>query len=141
MARRVELEVEGVTAIARLLEDEAPGTVERFWNVLPVEQTLRHVSWAGNAAFIRLVELDDPDFPLENRVSFYPVGSLNYRPENVEVAMAYGQAQARTLLGHGGNLWANNFGVLEGDARPFLEMLERTQSDGAKRLTIRRKED
>ncbi len=141
MTRMIEFEVDGVTAVARLLEDEAPLTTARFWELLPVEETLRHVAWAGEAAWISIHRLAEENLPDENRVSFYHPGMVNCRPENGEVAMSYGQAQARTLFGHGGNIYANHFARLEGNFWPFLRVLERTLTEGAKRLTIRRKED
>ena len=140
MARMIELEVEGVTAVARLLDDQAPQTVKRIWEMLPIEETLRHVAWAGEAAWISIHALTTANIPDENRVSFYHPGMVNCRPESGEIAMSYGQAQARTLLGHGGNIYANHFANLEGDFQAFLGVLERTHMEGAKRLTIRQKE-
>ncbi len=137
MPRLIELEADGVTAVASLHEDVAPKTVDRIWNALPVEQKLRHVRWSGNAAYVLVPELEDPSFPLENQVSFYVSGAVAYRPEHGELAFSYGQAQARDLAGNG---WASHFATLQGDTAEFLKMLQRTQREGAKRLVIRRKE-
>ena len=137
MAKYIELEVEGVKAVARLLEEDAPETCRRVWDLLPIEETLRHLSWAGEGAFFKTDLLRDPNFPLENRVSFYHPGTISYRPENVEFALSYGQCQARTLMGNGGNLFANHFAQMEGDYKPFLEMLERTHEEGKKRISVR----
>jgi hypothetical protein len=137
MAKRIELETDGVTAVARLLEDQAPQTVRRFWETLPIEQTLRHVRWGGNAAYVLEPRLKDPAFPVENQVAFYVPATIGYKPEHGELAFSYGQAQARSLQGNG---WATHFANLEGDPAPFLAVLTRTQREGAKRLVIRRKE-
>jgi hypothetical protein len=137
MAKQIELEADGVTAVARLLEDQAPQTVRRFWEALPIEQTLRHVRWGGNAAYVLEPKLKDPAFPVENQVTFYIPATIGYKPEHGELAFSYGQAQARSLQGNG---WATHFASLEGDPAPFLAVLARTQREGAKRLVIRRKE-
>jgi hypothetical protein len=135
--RLIELEADGITAVAALHEDLAPKTVDRLWNALPVEQKLRHVRWGGNAAYVLVPELEDPSFPVENQVSFYVPGTIGYRPEHGELAFSYGQAQARSLAGNG---WATHFAPLKGDTTEFLKVLQRTQREGAKRLVIRRKD-
>src|SRR5919202_1944749 len=73
--------------------------------------------------------------PLENQVSFYVPGTIGYRPEHGELAFSYGQAQARSLVGNG---WATHCATLHGELGPFLQTLQRTQREGAKRLVIRR---
>jgi hypothetical protein len=138
MPKRIELEVEGVTAVARLLDDQAPNTVNRFWEALPIEQKLRHVRWGGNAAYILEPRLKDPSFAVENRVSSYIPGRIAYKPEHGEFAISYAEAQARSLSGNG---WATYFADFEGEYAPFLGMMQRTQREGAKQLVIRRKED
>jgi len=137
MARRIELEADGVTAVARLLDEAAPNTTDRFWAALPFEERLRHVRWGGDAAYVLVRALRDPEFGVENRISFYPRATIAYKPEHGELAFTYGQAQARNPLGSG---WASMFAELEGDYEPFLQMMERTLKEGAKRLVVRRKE-
>lgn len=137
MTKRVEITLEGVTAVARLLEENAPQTVARFWEALPIEDTLRHVRWSGMAGYVLISDLTDPSFPFENRVSFYPAGTISLRPEHGELAFAYGQAQARDVNGNG---WATHFATLEGDSGPFLAKVAATKRQGGKPLTIRRQE-
>ena len=137
MPKLIELEADGVTVVAALHEDLAPKAVGRLWEVLPIEQTLRHVRWGGNAAYVLVPELKDLALPLENQVSFYVPGTIGYRPEHGELAFSYGQAQARSLVGNG---WAIHCATLQGELGPFLQTLQRTQREGAKRLVIRRKE-
>jgi len=137
MVKRIELEAEGVTATARLLEEEAPQTVQRLWEALPIEETLRHVRWGGNAAYVLVRALRDPSFPFENRVSFYTPATIALKPQHGELAFSYGQAQARDGRGNG---WATHFAVLESGIEPFLTVLQRTQREGGKHLTMRRKE-
>jgi hypothetical protein len=137
MARRIELESEGVVVVARLLDQEAPESARRLWQALPIHETLRHVRWSGNAAYILVSQLKDPALPLENRVSFYYPATIAFKPQHGELAFSYGQAQAREWAGIG---WATQVADLEGDVAPFLDLLRRTQHEGAKRLDIRRGE-
>jgi hypothetical protein len=137
MAKRIELEVEGVVVTARLCDQEAPESARRLWEALPINETLRHVRWSGNAAYILASQLRDASLPLENRVSFYYPATIALKSQHGELAFSYGQAQAREGTGIG---WATQLADLEGDVVPFLRVLQRTQHEGAKRLTIRRKE-
>jgi hypothetical protein len=137
MTKRIEITIEGVTAVALLLEEKAPRTVAQFWDALPIEDTLRHVRWSGMAGYVLISDLADPSFSFENRVSFYPAGTISLRPEHGELAFAYGQAQARDVNGNG---WATHFATLEGDAEPFLAKVAATKRQGGKALTIRRQE-
>src|ERR1700751_3180086 len=74
MAIRVRLILDGVEAVARLHEEAAPETVARFWAALPIETTLRHVRWSGEAGYIVIRQIADKTQPLENAISFCPVG-------------------------------------------------------------------
>src|SRR5438094_6795266 len=106
MPKKIELTLAGTTASAVLHENAAPKTVQRLWDALPIEETLRHVRWSGSAGYIMAAALRDPSFPLENRVSFYQPGALHLKPEHGEVAISYGPAQAREPTGIG---WATHF--------------------------------
>ena len=137
MPKKIVLSVDGTAATAMLHENEAPKTVQKLWDALPIEETLRHVRWSGSAGYIMAAALRDPSFPLENRVSFYQPGAMHLKPEHGEVAISYGPAQARESTGIG---WATHFATLEGDASAFLDAVARTQHEGKKQLTIKRKE-
>lgn len=136
MGKQIELSLDGVTATATLLEEQAPKTAQKVWEALPIEETLRHVRWSGSAGYILSSVLHDAAFPLENRVSIYPPGSIALRPIHGEVAITYGPAQARDWFG---NAWATHFANLEGDASAFLAAVARVQHEGKKSLVIRRK--
>jgi hypothetical protein len=137
MDRRIVLEADGVSVVARLLEDAAPNSTQRLWDVLPMDETLRHVRWGGSAAYVLAAAMKDPDFPFESRISFYDPNTISLKPQHGELAFSYGQAQARDPKGTG---WATPLAVLEGDTTAFLTVLAGTQREGAKRLTIRRHE-
>ncbi|MCA1647937.1 MAG: DUF3830 family protein [Chloroflexi bacterium] len=137
VAKQIELSLDGVIATAVLHEEEAPNTVRKVWDALPIEESLRHVRWSGSAGYIVASALRDPSFPLENRVSLYIPLTLNLRPEHGEVAISYGPAQARDGAGNG---WATHFATLEGDPAAFLDAVARAQHEGKKQLVMRRKE-
>jgi hypothetical protein len=137
MPKRIELLLDGTRATAVLHEKEAPNTVRKVWDALPIEETLRHVRWSGSAGYIMATSLRDPTFPLENRASFYQPGTLNLKPEHGEVAISYGPAQAREPTGIG---WATHFATLESDASAFLDAVARAQHEGKKQLVIKHME-
>lgn len=137
MAKRIELEVDDVAVLARLLEDTAPVSVQRIWDALPIDATLRHLRWGGSAAYVLVDAIRDKAMPPENRISFGAPATIAYKPEHGELAFSYGQSQARDQFGNG---WATELAVLEGDVERFLKLLARTQHEGATQLTIRRKE-
>jgi hypothetical protein len=138
MSRRVEIEIAGVIVTAVLLEELAPRTTNAFWEILPIEQTLRHVRWGGNGAYVIERKLrDEALFPLENRIAYYFPNTIALKPEHGELAFSYGQSQARSLAGNG---WAAHFANIEGDTTAFLDVLAKTQREGGKPMVIRRKE-
>jgi Protein of unknown function (DUF3830) len=139
MTRHVELEVAGVMVTAALRDDIAPKTASAFWEILPIEHTLRHVRWGGNGAYVIERKLrDEALFPLENRIAFYFPNTIALKPEHGEIAFSYGQAQARSL---GGNGWAVHFAdIVDGDRDRFMTVLARTQREGGKPIVMRRKE-
>ena len=138
MIKRIELEVEGFMATAWLLEEMAPNTVRHIWEVLPIRQTLRHTRWSGSAAYIAEPCLIVPTLPIENKVSFCIPGDIVFEPTNGSFLFSYGQAQVRDRTG---NVWATHFASIEGNYRPFLDMMQRTQCEGAKKIVIRKKEE
>ena len=137
MAKEITLTLDGVSAVARLLEAEAPLTSKKFWEALPFDVTMRHVRRGGAAGYYIDQRLHDESLPFENRVSFYIPGTINLKPIHGEIAISYGQSQARTVTG---NEYATQFAVLVGDHAAFLEMIGRTQLEGKKHLVITKRE-
>src|SRR5581483_5953081 len=45
--RRIELELEGVTTVARLLDDLAPKACQALLDALPFEDDVTHGRWSG----------------------------------------------------------------------------------------------
>jgi hypothetical protein len=116
-----------------LLDDAAPVTAEKFMRALPIHEQLRHVRWSGEAGYVLVSSLQDSKLALENRMSFFCRGTIGFRPEHGEVAIAYGSAQARDWWGIG---WASRVAELEGDPDDFLAAIMRTQREGKMNLVI-----
>jgi hypothetical protein len=139
MPKRIRLTLDGVEAVARLHEEAAPETVARFWAALPIETTLRHVRWSGEAGYILIRTIADKTQPIENMISAYPPASIAYRPEHGEMAFAYGQAQARDHVRPATS--ACHLGTLETNAGAFLAKVEATCAEGGKPIRLAREED
>jgi hypothetical protein len=134
MTKRIRIQLDGVTAGGFLHEDAAPVTVARFWSALPIEETLRHVRWSGEAGYILVSQLADSTIPVEHPVSFYPPGSVAFRPEHGEVAFTYGQAQARDHMQPSGR--ASHLATLDTNAQSLLAAVANTRQQGGKRIRI-----
>lgn len=136
MAKRIRLILDGVAASARLHEEEAPRTVARLWAVLPIADRLRHLRWGGEAGYIMVRQLAGLEHPLENLVAFYPRGAVIFRRDHGELAVAYGQAQARDNM-HVAS-WACHLATLETNDEAFLNQVRATLSEGGKAFSIER---
>lgn len=121
------------------MEEAALETVRRFWAALPIETTLRHVRWIGEAGYILIFELADKAQPIENRISFYPPASIAFRPEHGEMAFSYGQVQARDHVRAAA--WACHLGTVEANAGAFLARVEATCAEGGKPIRLAREEE
>jgi hypothetical protein len=137
MAKRITLTAEGVSAVAELLEAEAPLTTRKFWDALPFDEPFRHVRRGGAAGYFLTQKLHDEALPFENRVSFYIPGTINLKPVHGEVAISYGQSQARTVTG---NEFATCFARFVGEYAPFLDVVRRMQREGKKQIVITKRE-
>src|SRR4051794_17608709 len=78
MAKSILLRIleQDVTALADLLEEEAPKTCEIVWERLPVESRLVHGMYSGPELFIFLAGF--PPAPPENQVSRAVPGDVGY---------------------------------------------------------------
>jgi hypothetical protein len=138
--KTIELTIDGVTALFTLREREAPRTSSALWEMLPLEETVRHFRYGGQAGYAIERKLRDANLPFEDRLTFFVPGTLSLKPHQGELAICYGPAQARTLAGINGNEWATRFADAAGDVGPFLEVVARTLREGKKQMTIRRHE-
>ena len=136
----VTLEVGDWTFDATLLPDEAPESVERFLDLLPLETTVKHVRWSGYAVFVEEFGEGSPDLtdlPRENHRVYPSRGDVLLYPgyENVpEILLACGSTAFRSPAGE---LAGNHIAIVE-DARSELAALEvDVLENGSKPITIR----
>ena len=143
-ARRVQIEIGGATAVARLLDDKAPIACQKLWDALPISGAARHSRWSGGAAYVLVDALKDPAYrgaghPAlklpENFNSFLQVGTINYLADHGELVLCYDQAQARA---GDGNHWAARIADVEGDRTALFEALARTQHSGETPIRVTR---
>lgn len=135
MVRRIQIEVDGVAAVAELYDDLSPQMSQAFWDSLPIETTLSPAKWSGQACFIHVDEGPMKDVAeLENPVcSIYP-GTLVSRPRGSEVLMSYGQSEYRWAIGTD---YTTPIAEIVNNRAAFLAVLARTHDEGDKSIVIR----
>lgn len=134
--KRIEIELEGVVAVAELLEDVAPRATAAVWDSLPLATTMTHSKWSGRACVLTVKGLSA--LPgLEHAVcSIYP-GTLVARPDKGEVLLSYGAAECRSALGVE---YCTRIGRLVSNQPALLAVLSRMHDEGDKEVRIRRAE-
>ena len=136
--RQIRIEMDGVSAIAQVLDDLSPRMAEAFWQSLPVDATLSHAMWSGSACYYYpepgpMREIAD----LENPVcSIYP-GFIVARPRGSEVMIAYGPAEYRW---NSGTDYLTPIAKLTEKRATLLQTLTRMHDEGDKPVRIRRDE-
>jgi len=152
MARAIELEFPdiSVTLTARLLEDEAPRSVDLLWEILetPLEETLGHAwPWLPELWFwVPPI----PELPFENATVFPNAGEIvfyhydqpggNHRtPGGREMAFDLGiyYAQGASKLPACGWMSANHVATLT-DVELLRPVIARAMVEGDQRVTARR---
>ena len=141
MSRRIEAEVEGARALFLLREDLAPQSTAALWDALPIEATLRHAKWSGDACFLEvsggpLATLPErPEFGVTSIyrgwIALFPSPSRG----GGELLISYGVAEYRWPTGR---RYVTPVAELEGDGTQLLDVLRRTHIEGEKRITLRR---
>ena len=137
--RKIELELDGVTVEANLLDQWAPTTCQALWNILPLEDRVVHSRWSGG----RLHTTNHPKLGLEERrlqitenpSNFQAPGDLIVVPFTNEITISYAAGAYRWM---GQQLVVTRVAVIEGDMNQFARKIERLQWEGAKKLVIRR---
>jgi hypothetical protein len=138
MARRIRIEVDGVSAIAELCEELSPRTTEAFWQTLPIETTLAPARWSGNACYFHpggepLTSLTTNEAPV---ASIYP-GYLVTRPGGSEALIAYGASEYRWAVGTD---YTTRVARLVERSSDLLKTLARLHDEGDKPIKITRAE-
>jgi len=95
---RISLPAEGVSAIADLVEDDAPNTSAAIWDLLPLRIRAIHDIWSGHLVLAHLdnkVQIDP-----ENVLTYIPVpGDIfyYYRPARYFSGSPYGRSESAEL--------------------------------------------
>ena len=137
MARRIEIDLEGVVVTARLLDDKAPKACQAIWDMLPHEDMWTHGHWSGHMFHTNNHPKLNIEGRPENQAIFYEPGTVVLYPGLNELCIAYDMAQWR-FLGRTGNV--SIVAKIEGDFTEFAKKAERLQWEGAKKVIFRRKE-
>lgn len=131
--KRIEIEIDGVTGEAELLEDYAPKTTAAFWNALPLEARLTHHKWSGRACGFTLQPLRSVDGLEHGVCSIYP-GTFIARPDRAEVLVSYGPAEYRSVLGVE---YGTRLAQLVRNQAAVLAVLARMHDEGDKTIKVR----
>ncbi|MDR7481275.1 MAG: DUF3830 family protein [Armatimonadota bacterium] len=135
--RRIEVVLDDVTATAELLERDAPRTVERLWQLLPIHDRTIHVRWSGAAW------RTEKNYPLqigelENPVTWLEPGDIAYYDDPryglYKVAVCYGRSQWRDEKGE---LYVTRLGRIVDNLQPFIARCEQILYQGPKAVIIR----
>ena len=137
--RCIEVELDGVVVMARVLDETAPRTCAAMWSALPYEDRVTHGKWSG-AMFHTNTPIDlgvwDGRYPhgIEGRCAFQAPGEVVYYPPAKEFAVAYGEAQFSWQTGP---LFVTPVAVIEDDLAAFARKADELLWKGAKRFAIR----
>ena len=136
MAWRLRIEIgKDLTAEAAVHEAKAPAMAELLRRSLPIDATLRHVRWSGEAGYVLVDALRDIDAVLENAISIYRPGAIILRPEHGELAFAYGEAQARDHVSRGAI--GCHLATVDTALGAYLSAVASTRRSGAQSLRLR----
>jgi hypothetical protein len=135
MARRIHLDLEGISAIAELRDDLSPRMAEAFWISLPIERPLSPAKWSGLGCFLHpesdaMREVTELEHPV---CSIYP-GTIVARPGGSEILMSYGASEYRWGIGTD---YTTPIATIVENFAAFRETLARTHDVGAKHIAIR----
>jgi len=87
MARQFRLRFPDGSAIAELLEAEAPVIAARWWEALPLASFATHAKFAGEEIFFGVPYL----WPAENLRRDVAAGDIGYYPGRQTVCLFYGE--------------------------------------------------
>lgn len=95
---RIAFEDGSASAVADLLEDDAPTTCTALWEMLPLRLTAIHDIWSGHEV---LAHLDDiVELPPENVLTYIPMPGdvfYYYRPPHYVRGAPYGRVESAEL--------------------------------------------
>jgi len=139
--RQIELDLDGTTVSALLLDDTAPETASALWQVLPLTGQVTNTKWSGQMLRFWGQEGRLGETPLrltapENGQVLHWPGYVYYHPRYRGIRICYGQAQQS---GPTSVSTLTPLAKLTGDWTAFREKAKAIMFEGAKTLTIRRK--
>jgi hypothetical protein len=149
VARKIRLTflTEGVSAIAELLETEAPKTCAAVWEALPVRGESHHAIYSGSEAVLLLPEMVrvEPENATAEVATgdvgytyFLPGSSKTVETEFSEICWFYNW-DARPSMWEG-PAPVNIFARITEGAEPFYAVCKRMRREGVKSFSIERVE-
>lgn len=101
--RKFEIEIEGQTVVAGLLEEEAPKTCEAFVSMLPLEANLLSMRWSGDGFQTHHPQLEkmaeDHELLLENFTTIAARGDILFWPRDRGLFFCYNYMHSRGITG------------------------------------------
>lgn len=137
MSRQICIRLDGVSCTA-VLHDDAPDMSALLWEALPVSGELRHLRWGGEAGYVLSPAVKNENPPDERRVSMYGRGQILLRAEHGEIAIGYGQGQARDGISRGAE--ACHVASIVTNVEAFLDRVAQTRRTGKAPVEITRAE-
>jgi hypothetical protein len=148
--KQIELEIDGVTLVADLLDNRAPRTCSMIWDVLPLEEPISHQQWSGSGLQVhgsRLREATrkaglwpDPMYPDygENPFIYGCRGELSFHPISPGLFITYGKS---VFSGpEYGVLPSYIFGEINQDLDKLRDVGRKIAREGRTEIVIRKKE-
>jgi hypothetical protein len=138
----------GESAVADLLDDDAPALCDLIWNRLPVEHRVIHGMYSGAEVFaliedpVPVPEVNMVQMPLPGELLYFydeGKGALGARNPVGEICLAYGRGV--TFRGHEGvPVYASLFARIPGDWKydwtAFAAQCRKVRWEGPRRLRI-----
>ena len=138
--RQIEIDVDGVTVTASLLDATAPKTAEALWDALPLKGRVTNTKWSGQMLRFWGGDGDLGQVPIrlaaaENGQELHWPGYLYYHPAYRGLRLCYGQAQQS---GPATVSLLTPLARLTGDWSAFRKKVSAIMFEGAKTMNIRR---
>jgi hypothetical protein len=131
--RRLNVEIGGLK-FAATANDRAPKTIEALSRLLPIEDSIMHSRFAGEAIWFNIK--GGPQMEYENHTSYFSRGEIGYYPGNFHgngILIAYGSAIFNSKVG---TLAANHFATITDQHEALAELGMRLLREGAKPIRI-----
>jgi hypothetical protein len=140
--RHIEIDMDGVTVTASLLDATAPKTAEALWAALPLRGRVTNTKWSGQMLRFWGGDGELGQVPVrldaaENGQVLHWPGYVYYHPAYRGLRLCYGQAQQS---GPTSVSSLTPLARLTGDWSAFRAKASAIMFEGAKAMTIRRKE-